>query len=384
MIPYSRQSVSNDDIAAVVEVLRGDFLTQGSVARQFESAIAGYCGASHAIATVNATAALHLALILLNVSEHDRVWVPAISFVATANCARYCGALVEFVDVEEDTGLVSLDELEQKLKTAEKFKRLPKVLVVVHIAGQLVDMQRLRDLCLHYDIRVVEDAAHALSAEYKGHRVGSCRFSDIAVFSFHPVKPITSGEGGMIVTNDSSLAARARLLIEHGIERKKENHINPTKSSWYYEQQELGFNYRLSDIHSALGLSQLSRLDHFLQERERLAELYYDRLERSVFRTPRRGGESRPSWHLFIVQSSGRALRDALMETLRSEGYSVNVHYLPIPSHPYYRGLGARPADFPGANHYAAHSLSLPLFPGLGDEHIDNVIAIGTRVSRSI
>ena len=271
MIPYSRQSVSDEDISAVIDTLRSNYLTQGPVVKKFESAVASYCGAPYAVATVNATSALHVAMMLLSVSSTDLVWVPAISFVASANCARYCGADVDFVDVEADTGLLSLQSLAEKLEVAARSRSLPKVLVVVHIAGQSVDMERVLELCTPYGIRIVEDASHGLSGEFNGQRIGCCQYSDITIFSFHPVKPLTSGEGGMLTTKDAEFAARARRLIEHGIERDPIKHRRKDNPFWYYEQQELGFNYRLSDIHSALGLSQLSRIDELRAARESIA-----------------------------------------------------------------------------------------------------------------
>ena len=372
----SSQTISDEDVKAVTDVLRSSFLTQGPVVRNFESAVAQYCDASHAVAAVNATAALHVALMLLDVSPNDTVWVPAISFVATANCARFCGANVDFVDVEHDSGLISLHSLEEKLALASKANTLPKVLIVVHIAGQSVDMQKMADLCRPYNIRIVEDAAHALSGEYQGRRIGCCMYSDICVFSFHPVKPITSGEGGMLLLNEPELALRARRLIEHGIERDESKHISPYGSSWYYEQQELGFNYRLSDIHSALGLSQLKRLDDFLNRRELLANIYNERLPGIGLRPLKRHAACRSSWHLYITQCENRNIRDKLMIRLRSEGYGVNVHYLPIPDQPYYRSLAASQLSFPQAKRYSECSISLPISPRLAPRDIDNVLDI--------
>jgi UDP-4-amino-4,6-dideoxy-N-acetyl-beta-L-altrosamine transaminase len=379
VIPYSRQIISEDDVSAVVDVLRSDLLTQGPVVSKFESAVATYCGATHGIATVNATAALHTAMMLLDVGHNDSVWAPAISFVATANCARYCGATVEFVDVDVSTGLICVDDLERRLFDAKRLNALPKVLIVVHIAGQSANMKQISELCQEYDIKVVEDAAHAFSGEYRDGRIGCCEFSDIAVFSFHPVKPFTTGEGGMLMTNDSDMASRARKLIEHGIERNTSNHMTPTDSFWYYEQHELGYNYRLSDIHSALGLSQLKRVDHFLRERESLADYYITQLCDQSLYSLRRDPECRPSWHLFVVQCTSHVKRNALMNYLRQEGYGTNLHYLPIPFQPYYKRLGARPNDFPNACRYAEISVSLPLFPGLKRRDIDKIISLCQR-----
>lgn len=382
MIPYSRQNISYDDINAVSDVLRSDFLTQGPVTRRFESAVAQYCGASHAIATVNATAALHVAMLLCDVSDQDIVWVPAISFVATANCARYCDATVTFLDCEKDTGLLALNALDEKLVQADKAGLLPKVLVVVHLAGHSVDMERVHELCNPYDIRVVEDASHALSGEYKGRRIGCCLYSDYSIFSFHPVKPVTSGEGGMLVTNHTEVVERARRLIEHGIERNIEGHLYGSKGPWYYEQQDLGFNYRLSDIHAALGLSQLSRLDGFLLERERLASHYSQRLSEGQMPLTKlaQNPDCRSSWHLYVVQCQDQEFRDKFLNRLRKAGFGANLHYMPIPAHPYYIALGMRMTDFPNAQAYAETSLSLPLFPGLQVAHIDTVLEMSLEL----
>lgn len=382
MIPYSRQNISHEDIDAVSAVLRSDFLTQGPVIKKFESAVAEYCGASHAIATVNATAALHVAMMLCDVSDQDIVWVPAISFVATANCARYCDATVTFLDCDKDTGLLSLNGLDEKLLQADKAGLLPKVLVVVHLAGQSVDMKRVYELCNPYNISIVEDASHALSGEYKGRRIGCCWYSDFTIFSFHPVKPLTSGEGGMLVTNHTSVVARARRLIGHGIERNVEHHLYDTKDPWYYEQQELGFNYRLSDIHCALGLSQLSRLDGFLLDRERLASHYRQRLsEREIpLASLTQNSDCRSSWHLYVVQCENREYRDRFLDRLRKAGFGANLHYMPIPAHPYYVALGMKMSDFPNAQAYAETSLSLPLFPGLQVAHLDKVLGLALEL----
>ena len=374
MIPYSRQSVSDEDITAVIDTLRSDYLTQGPVVKKFESAVASYCGAPYAVATVNATSALHVAMMLLSVSSTDLVWVPAISFVASANCARYCGADVDFVDVEADTGLLSLQSLAEKLEVAARSRSLPKVLVVVHIAGQSVDMERVLELCTPYGIRIVEDASHGLSGEFNGQRIGCCQYSDITIFSFHPVKPLTSGEGGMLTTKDAEFAARARRLIEHGIERDPIRHRRKDSPFWYYEQQELGFNYRLSDIHSALGLSQLSRIDELRAARELIAAQYTGHFQAGRIKSLRINAKCRSSWHLYIIQCENRESRDKLIRVLRSEGYALNVHYLPIPSQPYYRDLGARLSDFPQAERYSTCSVSLPIFPGLAMNEVNRVV----------
>lgn len=383
MTPYSRQSISEDDIEAVIRVLKSNFITQGPVVEEFERAVAEYCGATHAVAFVNATCALHVALKLLDVTVGDNVWVPAVSFVATANCARFCGAEVGFVDVAPDTGLICPSELEKKLELAKRERRLPKVLIVVHLAGQSADMERIAQICQIYGVRLVEDAAHALSGEYMGKKVGCCLFSEIAVFSFHPVKPMTSGEGGMLVTNQASQARRARLLREHGLDRDVSHAAKLSDAPLHYEQHELGYNYRLSDIHSALGVSQISRLDHFLCEREDLAASYLQRLSDSNLKPLKRNTDCRSSWHLFVVQCDSFEIRNAILRKLGDEGFSVKIHYMPIPNQPYYQSLGARPYDYPKAQSYWSRSLSLPLFPGFQISEVDRVVALCESISRA-
>ncbi len=372
MIPYSRQQVSEEDIDAVVSVLRSDYLTQGQVVTQFEKAVADYCQAKHCVAASSATAALHLACLALELTENDRVWVTALSFVASANCARYCGAELDFVDIEASTGLISVAALADKLNQAALQKRLPQLLIVVHLAGQSCDMKAISQLCRRYDIRIIEDASHALGGNYEELPVGSCRYSDLCIFSFHPVKPITTGEGGAITTNNPSLAKRARLYMSHGIERDQSCFINKPTGSWYYEQQVLGYNYRLSDIHAALGLSQLKRLDKRTRERRELARCYQDALQGlplSLLTTDH--GNS--AWHLFIIRVDKQERR-ALFEQLTASGFCVNLHYMPIPAQPYYVELGYDAADYPAANAYAETAISLPLFSGMNLEVIDQVV----------
>jgi UDP-4-amino-4,6-dideoxy-N-acetyl-beta-L-altrosamine transaminase len=372
VIPYSRQNVTEEDIESVVKVLRSDFLTQGTVVSEFENALAEYCHSKHGIATSSATAALHVACLSLDVTKDDLVWVSAISFVASANCAKYCQADVDFVDVDSQTGLISVSALDKKFQVS---KRLPKVLIVVHIAGQSCNMKAISELCERYKVRVIEDASHALGGRYANEPVGSCRYSDMSVFSFHPVKPITSGEGGALMTNDSGLAKRARLFACHGIERSENSLVHPKSGEWYYEQQILGFNYRLSDIHAALGLSQLKRLDLMVSERAELAQYYREALADLPVECLEMLAYSQSAWHLYIIKVDP-GIRTSLFSFLRQNGFGVNLHYMPIPSQPYYEELGAKASDFPEAIAYSNSAISLPLFYGMNIEVIDQVVFI--------
>lgn len=377
MIPYSRQSVSEEDIAAVVEVLRSGYLTQGPVVHRFEGALAAYCTVREAVAACNATAALHAGCAALGVTADDLVWVPAISFVATANCARFCGASVDFVDVDPMTGLLCLGHLDQKIQEAKTKNRLPKLLITVHLAGQSCLMEAIYTRCAAEGIAVMEDASHALGSWYQGQPVGACPFSDCAVFSFHPVKPITSGEGGVLVTNSEALARRARLFISHGIQRDPEQFNTPScADGWYYEQQSLGYNYRLSDIHAALGLSQMKSIDAGAEARGQLSQVYRDLVVDLPVQPLRQLSPDRSSWHLYVVQFDSSEKRRVAYQALRAAGYGVNVHYLPIPDQPYYRAQGFSSNDFSGARTYADRSLSLPLYRGMPEQVVHDVVQI--------
>jgi len=369
MIPYGRQSVTDEDIAAVVEVLHSDLITQGPVVPRFEAAIADYCQAEFALAANSGTAALHLACLALDLGPGDYLWTSPITFVASANCARYCGAEVDFVDIDPHTCNMSVEALAQKLKLAEKMGRLPKVVVPVHFAGQPCEMKAIAELANEYGFYVIEDACHALGANYEEHPVGSCRYSDIAVFSFHPVKMITTGEGGMLLTNNKHIFEKAGLLRTHGIQR-------PTAASWRYEQVALGFNYRLTDIQAALGMSQLSRLDTSLAQRKELAARYRHHLCDLPVELPVQIGSGKSSLHLFVIQleNHARITRDELFEQMRSAGIGVNVHYIPVHTQPYYKDLGFKPGDFPQAERYFERCLTLPLFPGLTEASQDMIV----------
>ena len=375
MIPYSRQSINQADIDAVVSVLRSDFLTQGTVVSQFEQAVADYCQARHAIAVTNASDALHMACLALGTGQGDRIWTSPNTFVASANCALQCGAQVDFVDIDPRTGNISLQALARKLAQAHKYHMLPKVLIVVHFAGQACQMQEIFALTQQYGIALVEDAAHALGATYKGQPVGNCRYSDITVFSFHPVKMITTAEGGMLLTNHSDVAEKLRLLGQGGITRDPEKMIAPRiEAGWYYQMLVPGFNRRMNEIQAALGLSQFSRLDNFVQKRRQLAQNYFDLLRDTNVQLPYINKECEPCWHLFVIQIASRQ-RALLYDYLRQQGIMVQVHYIPLHTHPYYRQLGFQQNDFPNAIQFYQGALSLPLYVDLSETQQDEIVS---------
>lgn len=373
MIPYGRQDIRQEDIDAVAEVMRSDFLTQGPVVPRFESELADRVGAGHGVAVNSATSALHIACLALGVGPGEMVWTSANTFVASANCARYCGGTVDFVDVDPATGNMSLAALREKLEAAAREGQIPRVVIPVHFAGQPCDMRSIGELAEDYGFSVIEDASHAIGARWRGEPVGCGRYSDITVFSFHPVKIITTGEGGMAVTNDDELAARMARLRSHGITRDPQCMSREPDGPWYYEQIELGFNYRMTDMAAALGISQLERLNEYVDRRRALAERYDCLIEnlpcRSLARTP--GAES--AWHLYVIRLDDPSRRRGVFDHLRSRDIGVNVHYIPVPSQPDFTRLGFDMADFPGAEAYYAGALSLPLHPGLSNDEQDRV-----------
>ena len=375
-IPYGRQHIDEADIQAVADVLRSDFLTQGPAVPAFETAIAQYCGAAHAVAANSATSNLHLACLALGVGPGDLVWTSAITFVASANCARLCGADVDFVDIDPATWNMSITALADKLAQAKKNGRLPKIVIPVHLCGQSCDMAGIGELSARYGFRIIEDAAHAIGAKYRGAPVGNCRYSDIAVFSFHPVKIITTGEGGVAVTNDSGLAERMNLLRSHGVTRDETQMTHDADGSWYYQQVALGFNYRMTDIQAALGLSQLRHLDDWVARRHAIAARYDRALAELPLTRPVNAADSYSAWHLYpvLLDEDAPIERKELLERLRSDGIGVNVHYIPVPSQPYYRQLGARPEDFPISESYYKRAISLPMFSSLTDAQQDYVV----------
>jgi UDP-4-amino-4,6-dideoxy-N-acetyl-beta-L-altrosamine transaminase len=376
MIPYGRQSIGQADIDAVVEVLRSDWLTQGPTTERFERTFAETFGAAESVAVNSATSALHVACLALGLGPGRSLWTSPNTFVASANCARFCGADVDFVDIDPATYNMSVAALERKLVAARKAGRLPAVVVPVHFAGQPCDMDAIGGLAREFGFRVIEDASHAVGARFGGRPTGSCEHSDIAVFSFHPVKLITTGEGGLALTNDGELAESMRRLRSHGITRDPARMTARSEGPWYYEQSELGFNYRMTDIAAALGLSQLVSLERFIARREALAARYDEELEELPVVRPARAPGRRSAWHLYVVQIARGAGADrrTVFESMRSAGVGVNVHYIPVHTQPYYRALGFRPGDFPEAERYYARAITLPLHPGLSDGDQDRVV----------
>lgn len=375
MIPYGRQDIDQADIDTVVDVLRSDWLTQGPAVPAFEETVARYCGAAHAVAVNSATSALHLACLALGLGPGDRLWTSPNTFVASANCGLYCGAEVDFVDIDPLTYNMSPTLLAAKLESAARAGRLPKIVVPVHFAGQSCDMAAIGALAERYGFRVIEDASHAIGGRYREKPVGDCRHADITVFSFHPVKIITTGEGGMALCNDPELAGRMRRLRGHGITRDAAEMSGAVEGGWYYQQIELGYNYRMTDIQAALGLSQMRRLESFVARRQALAARYDERLASLPLRRPYRSHESYSAFHLYVVALDDASRRRVVFDGLRAAGIGVNVHYIPVHTQPYYRRLGFAPGDFPEAEAYYAAAISLPIFPALSDARQDEVVA---------
>lgn len=371
MIPYGRQSIDDKDIDAVVDVLRSPWLTQGPLVPAFEQALSERSQAAHAIAVSNATAALHLACLSLDIGPGDTVWTSPNTFVASANCARYCGAQVDFVDIDPATLNMSVAALAKKLAIAQKAQALPKAIIPVHFSGRSCDMREIADLARPYGIRIIEDASHAIGAQYRGRPVGCGEYSDICIFSFHPVKIITTGEGGMLLTNDAQLASRAGRLRSHGITRDPAEMQGASEGPWYYQQIELGFNYRLTDLQAALGLSQLSRLTGFIVRRQAIAERYERQLQHLAIGLPAPSQDS--AWHLYPVRIPD-GQRDTVFAELRSRGIGTQVHYIPVHLQPYYRNLGYSTGDFPAAEAYYRQALSLPIYPELTDMEQNAII----------
>jgi len=380
-IPYATQSINEDDLAAVREALTSGWLTQGPAVPRFEQAFATLHGVAHAVAVSNATAGLHIACLALGASAGKTVWTSPNSFVASSNCALYCGASVDFVDIDPATRNMSVAALAVKLEQADRAGTLPAIVIPVHFAGLACDLAPMRALADRYGFKILEDASHAVGATYNGQPIGS-RYADASVFSFHPVKIVTTGEGGMVTTQDGALARQLQLLRSHGITREPgEMQLADARAgAWAYEQQLLGFNYRLTDIQAALGHSQLQRIQTFHAARERLADRYDHLLAglplRLPVRVPGPGAGARSSWHLYVVEivpGTGVAERVTVFARLREAGIGVNVHYMPIPLQPYYRALGFRPGQFPAAEAYAAQALSIPIYPALTDAMQDRV-----------
>jgi UDP-4-amino-4,6-dideoxy-N-acetyl-beta-L-altrosamine transaminase len=390
MIPYGRQDISAEDIDAVTQVLQSDWLTQGQAGPRFERAMAEYCGARSAAAVANATAALHVACLALDVGPGDTLWTVPNTFVASANCALYCGANVDFVDIDPRTYNMSVAALTEKLAQASTQGKLPKVVVPVHFAGQSCEMTEICALADRYGFRIIEDASHAVGGDYKGRKIGSGHLSDVVVFSFHPVKIITTGEGGMMLANDPKLAERLAYLRTHGIVRPVQTGaVDASRSNedrfgpWMYEQIELGLNYRMTDIQAALGASQLGRLDAFVARRRELAARYDALLANLPVICPWQHPDTNSAWHLYVIRlrrNEIKLTRRQVFEALRAAGIGVNVHYIPVHTQPYYQGLGFRPGMFPEAESYYQDAITLPLFSKMTDAEQDTVVAALTNI----
>jgi UDP-4-amino-4,6-dideoxy-N-acetyl-beta-L-altrosamine transaminase len=380
MIPYGRQDITEEDIQAVTEVLKSDFLTQGPQIPAFESVVAERTGARFAVAVNSATSALHIAYLALGAEPGTSVWTVPITFVATANAALYCGASVDFVDIDEKTGNMSVAALEAKLRKAAGEGRLPRIVAPVHFAGEPCDMEAIGRLSTEFGFSVVEDASHAIGGRYRGEPIGSCTHSDIAVFSFHPVKIITTAEGGLLTTNSPATAKLLQRLRSHGITRHREDMTCGDAGAWYYEQLDLGFNYRITDLQAALGKSQMARIESYVSTRHQLAERYDRELAGLGLGLPFRDPRNRSALHLYCIRwpkGLGRAGgRDRAFAALREAGVGVNVHYIPVHLQPYYRRFGFREGDFPVSERYYDEAISLPLHPRLTADQQAHVISV--------
>tara|TARA_B110000008_G_scaffold277487_2_gene318879 strand:- start:1638 stop:2804 length:1167 start_codon:yes stop_codon:yes gene_type:complete len=373
-IPYGRQDITQDDVDAVIEVLRSDFLTQGPCVTRFEEAVANYCGVKHSVSCNSATSALHLACLALGLGPGDRLWTSPITFVASANCALYCGAQVDFVDIDPSSYNICTDALEAKLIKAKEQDRLPKVVVPVHLCGQSCDMEVIKKLSEIYNFKIIEDASHAVGGQYQNSSIGSCKYSDIAVFSFHPVKIITTGEGGMALTNSEDLAETMSLLRSHGITREQNKMVSESDGPWYYQQIALGFNYRMTDIQAALGLSQLKKLDDYVTHRQLIAKRYDQNFYDFPMDIPVIAKNCFSAFHLYSIQLHDADIRRRVFDDLRSHGIGVNIHYIPVYRQPYYQNIGFKISDFPNAETFYSRAISLPMYPTMTECQQNRVI----------
>jgi UDP-4-amino-4,6-dideoxy-N-acetyl-beta-L-altrosamine transaminase len=379
MIPYGRQDIQDSDIAAVVEVLKSDFLTQGPVVPQFEKVVAQYCGAAHAIAANSATSALHIALMALDVGPGDLVWTSTNTFVASSNAALYCGAQVDFVDIDPDTYNMSVFALREKLDHAEQVGELPKVVIPVHLTGQPCEMQTINELAQRFGFKVVEDASHAIGGRYRGKPIGNCAYSDITVFSFHPVKIVTTAEGGMALTNQADLAEKMGLYRSHGITRDPALMTHPADGPWYYQQIALGYNYRMTDLQAALGVSQMHRLQDYIERRHAIADCYTLGLADLPLKLPAQLDLAYSAYHLYVVRLDLAAIAPLshveVFQALRNRRILVNLHYIPVHTQPYYQNLGFAWGDFPNAEAYYRSAISIPMYPTLTDASQRQIIS---------
>lgn len=386
MLPYGRQNITEADITAVVEVLNSDYLTQGPAVPAFEQAVSKYCGVSYAVAVNSATSALHIACLALGLGPGDYLWTSPITFVASANCALYCGARVDFVDIEPRTFNLCVDQLEQKLIRAEGEGKLPKIVVPVHLCGEPCDMVKIHSLSRRYGFKIIEDASHAIGGKHDGDPIGNCRYSDITIFSFHPVKIITTGEGGMAVTQHEELARKMELLRSHGITREEGMMTHDSDGPWYYQQIDLGYNYRMADIQAALGRSQLGRIDAYVARRNQLANRYRELVSALPLSCQHSLPESCSAYHLFVIRLEldkiNRTHRE-VFQSLRERKIGVNLHYIPVHTQPYYSRMGFHQGDFPEAERYYSEAISLPMYPTLKECEQDAVVDALTQSIRS-
>lgn len=371
---YAQQYIDESDILAVTQALKSDFLTCGPLVESFEKSIAEYTGAKYAVAVSNATAGLHLACLALNLQPSDYLWTSPNTFVASANCALYCGAKVDFIDIELDTYNLSCTELEKKLLQASANNSLPKVVVAVHFAGHPCDMKKLHQLAKTYGFYLIEDASHAIGGQYDQQPIGNCQYSDFSIFSFHPVKIMTSGEGGVVLTNNKDLYEKVKLLRSHGVTRDRAALERPDEGPWYYEMNELGFNYRITELQCALGLSQLQKVDQFVKRRHELARYYDEHLQSLPLKTPFRHPDSYSALHLYPILIEQNKTRKQVFLELQAKSIGVNVHYIPVPMQPFYRRMGFKVENYPNALAYYQKTISLPLYYGLTESEQDYVI----------
>ena len=375
MIFYGKQSIDENDIDAVVEVLKSDFLTQGPAIEKFEKCVAEYCGAKYAVAVTSATAALHISCLSAGLGKDDILWTSPITFTASANCGRYCGADVDFVDIDPSTYNMSIAELEKKLQAAEI---KPRVVVPVHLAGQSCEMDKIYKLSQKYGFKVIEDASHAIGADYKETKVGCCKYSDMTVFSFHPVKIVTTGEGGMVLTNDKDLYEKLVLYRSHGITRDPKLMTGTADGPWYYQQIDLGFNYRMTDMQAALGYSQMQKVNEFVSKRRYLAKRYNELLKNiNGIQLPDQNEDTKSSWHLYVVRvdfSKISKTKNQIFAEMKEKGICLNLHYIPVHTQPYYENLGFKGGDFPNSEKYYEEAFTLPLDYSLTDEQQDHIV----------
>ncbi|CAH1535298.1 Bacillosamine/legionaminic acid biosynthesis aminotransferase PglE [Vibrio owensii] len=379
MIPYGKQEITPEDIDSVVEVLNSDFLTQGPKVPEFEQALINHTGADYALAVNSATSALHITCLALGLSEGDWLWTSPITFVASANCGLYCGAQIDFVDIDSSTYNMCPKRLEEKLVKAKAEGKLPKVVVPVHLCGQPCDMASIAKLAREYNFKVIEDASHAIGGQYHGQPIGSCTYSDITVFSFHPVKIVTTAEGGAVVTNDKGLADKMALLRSHGITRDPEQMMGTSQGRWYYQQIDLGYNYRMTELQAALGVSQMKRLEQFIAARHRLANRYDELLKGLPLVTPYQLEDTYSGLHLYVIRlqlANISLTRREVFEALREREVGVNLHYIPVHIQPHYKKMGFRAGDFPEAECYYSEAISLPMFHAMSYEQQDEVVGV--------